>query len=240
MGKISLSATLATPYSHGIEAVIFDCDGVLVDTEYLKFLAWQEALATKNIPFTLEEYRPLVGHSSKNILSMLMKIKGIEIPEEVIDLKNAKYHHLQKQGVAPIPEMVALVHRFAQAKQKLGIKLGLASSASTSEILQNLQQIGLEKAFDLIISGSDDLDSYRDPEGKNKPKPYIYIEAAKRLNVSASKCLVFEDTQAGIDAAADAGMMTLAVPNAFTVNQDFTKATTIIHSYPQLKEIFDN
>lgn len=230
----SLAATISTPYGSQIEAVIFDCDGVLVNTEYLKFLAWQEALAAEKIPFTIEEYMPLIGHSSKNILFMLNKLKGIEIPAEIIPIKNARYRVLQKQGVPPIKEMVAFAKYLAGEKKQLGIKLGLASSASTAEILQNIEQIGLEEAFDLIISGSSDLDSYQDPEGKNKPKPYIYLEAAKRLNISSAKCVVFEDTAAGIEAATGAGMIAIAVPNQFTVGQDFSKATAIIQTYQDL------
>jgi beta-phosphoglucomutase len=234
MGMTSLYATVSTPYNKEVEAIIFDCDGVLVDTEHLKFLAWQEALASKNIPFTLEEYMPLIGHSSKNILLMVKKRKQMEISEEIIELKNAIYKVLQKQGVPPIKEMIAFASRLAREKQDLGIKLGLASSAPREEIVQNLEQIGLENAFDLIISGADDLESYVDAEGKNKPKPYIYMEAAKRLEVSPSRCLVFEDTAAGIDAASSAGMIAIAVPNLFTVGQDFSNATTVIQAYQDL------
>lgn len=234
IGGAELTATISTSYGADIEAVIFDCDGVLVDTEYLKFLAWQEALATKNIPFTIEEYMPMIGHSSKNILLMLKKLKGIEISSEVIELKNAKYPLLQQQGVPPIKEMVAFAKHLSEERQNLGIKLGLASTAPKKEILQNLKQIGLENSFDLIISGSDDLGNYIDHEGKNKPKPYIYIEAAKRLNVNPSKCLVFEDSAAGIEAAATAGMIAIAVPNQFTLQQDFSKAAKIIYSYNEL------
>ncbi len=115
--------------------------------------------------------------------------------------------------------------------------MGLASSAPHEEILNNLKQIGLSEAFDLIISGSDDLDSYVDAEGKNKPKPYIYIESAKRLGVSPSKCLVFEDTTAGIEAAFGAGMIAIAVPNRFTLHQDFSKAAQIIYSYKDLPNL---
>ena len=123
LGVNSLSATISTPYGSQIEAVIFDCDGVLVDTEYLKFLAWQEALAAENITFTIEEYMPLVGHSSKNILLMLEKLKKIQIPEEIIEVKNARYRVLQKQGVPPIKEMIAFAKYFAEEKRNLGIKL---------------------------------------------------------------------------------------------------------------------
>lgn len=217
-----------------VQAVIFDCDGVLVDTEYLKFLAWQEALAGQGIAFSIEEYRPLVGHSSKNILAMIRKWKGIEISEDIIAVKNGKYKALQKQGVPAIQAMVEFARYLALNKARLGLSLGLASSAGREEIFANLRQIGLEDAFDVVVSGSDDLDDYVDAEGKNKPKPYIYIEASKRLHILPEFCLVFEDTQAGVDAAADAGMIPLAVPNAFTVGHDFSKALRVLGSHEEL------
>lgn len=219
------------------KAIIFDCDGVLVDTEYLKFLAWQEALATYSVDFSIEEYMPLVGHSSKNILVMIERSKRLKLPEQIIDLKNDKYKLLQKQGVQAIQPMLDFAKALSENKKRLALKLGLASSASKEEILINLQQIGLENAFDFVISGSDDLEDYIDAEGKNKPKPYIYIETAKRLNILPEFCLVFEDTAAGVDAAASAGMTIIAVPNQFTVNQDFSKASSVLSSYEELPNI---
>ena len=212
----------------GFKAIIFDCDGVLVDTEYLKFLAWQNALATQNIDFCIEEYMPLIGHSSKNILQMIEEKRGLKLPSEIIDLKNTEYKVLQKQGVLPIQPMLDFARSLSENKETLGIKLGLASSAPKEEILINLAQIKLENAFDVIVSGSDDLDSYVDAEGKNKPKPYIYIEASKRLNVAPELCLVFEDTAAGVEAAFDAQMVVIAVPNRFTLNQNFSKASRVL------------
>jgi HAD superfamily hydrolase (TIGR01509 family) len=220
-----------------VQAVIFDCDGVLVDTEYLKFLAWQETLASEGIEFSIEEYMPLVGHSSKNILQRIRQSKKIEISDEIIELKNGKYKGLQKRGVPAIQAMVDFARRLSANKSKLGLSLGLASSASKSEILTNLRQIGLENAFDLVISGSDDLDDYVDAEGVNKPKPYIYIEASKRLDILPEFCLVFEDTKAGVDAAADAGMIPIAVPNQFTLHHDFSKAIRIFSSHEDLPSI---
>lgn len=113
----------------------------------------------------------------------------------------------------------------------------LASSAPRSEILFNLRQIGLEQAFDLIISGSDDLYAYIDSQGTNKPKPYIYLEASKQLDIFPHRCLVFEDTQAGIEAATGAGMIAVAIPTWITEGQDFSKAKQVIHSmldFPQM------
>lgn len=217
-----------------IDAILFDCDGVLVDTEYLKFLAWKEVLQTRQIDFVLEEYIPLIGHNSKNMLKSIQQNKGVAIDEAVLDDRRHRYTELQEQGVQPIPQMVELVRKL---KAKSRFKLGLTSSASRKEILINLRQMDLEGLFDLILSGSDDLDAYVDAEGKNKPKPYIYLEAAKRLSVDPSRCLVFEDTTAGIEAASGAGMIAIAVPNRFTLTHDFSKAYKIILSYQQLNDL---
>jgi HAD superfamily hydrolase (TIGR01509 family) len=234
-GTFSLFAS--TESYDQVRAIVFDCDGVLVDTEYLKFLAWQEALTSHQIDFALEEYMPLVGHSSKNILKLIGLSKGMNLPEQIIDLRNTKYKTIQQQGVTAIQPMVDFARALSENKQRLGVKLGLASSAPKEEILINLRQVGLDNAFDLVISGTDDLEEYVDAEGKNKPKPYIYIEAAKRLNIPAQSCLVFEDTFAGVEAAADAGMLAIAIPNRFTLNQDFSKAWSLISSYEDLPSI---
>lgn len=232
--SFDLFASISTPFSNETEAVIFDCDGVLVDTEYLKFLGWQKALASLNIELSIEEYKVVAGHSSIKIIELLQVMKGIVIPEEAIYLRREEYRKLQEQGIAPIKEMVEFAHYLSQNKVIWGIKLGLASSASTNEILFNLKQIGLDEIFDLIISGTDDLNGYEDVGGKNKPKPYIYLEASKRLNIAPERCLVFEDSEVGVEAASKAGMVTIAIPNWITSKQNFSKANKIIHSISEL------
>lgn len=165
---------------------------------------------------------------------MLEKTKGISIPEKVILLRRSEYQKLQERGTHPIEETVNFARYLFQNKDALGIKLGLASSASKSEIFLNLKQIGLEQAFDLIISGADDLENYVDLEGRNKPKPYIYLEASKKLNIPCNRCLVIEDSKAGVEAASKAGMITVAIPNKITAGQDFSKANMILDSISEL------
>lgn len=225
-----LSAVTFIPLPESVEAIIFDCDGVLVDTEYLKFLSWQKALNSLDIALSIEEYKAVAGHDSKKIVEILQKMKGICIPDNAISIKRNKYEKLQECGVPQIDETVQFVRYLSQNKDMLGIKLGLASSAPKNEILFNLKEAGLEQMFDQILSGTDDLEDYTDPEGKNKPKPYIYLEASKRLNIAPQHCLVIEDTQAGIEAAVTAGMMAIAVPNWITNNQDFSRATKVMKS----------
>jgi beta-phosphoglucomutase len=212
-----------------LAAIIFDCDGVLVDTEFLKYQAWMQALKAHQIDFTLEDYMPLVGGSSKNIMAAIANEKQLTLDQDkLIKNKNGIYEKLQLEGVPPIPDAINFLNKILSLKIEYRIKIGLASSASRQEILENLKQMGVNhQQFDEIISGSDDLKDIIDPEGTNKPKPYIYKRIAERLGVNPKECLVFEDSAAGVNSAADAGMVVIATPNRFTENHDFSKAMEI-------------
>jgi len=212
-------------------AIIFDCDGVLVDTELLKFLAWQKTFAQYGITFEQEEYLPLVGYSSTYIFDNIIKQKNVKLSEDFIDQKNAYYQELQRAGVPPLEGAIKFAQKLAAKKKELGIILGLASSAGRDEIMVNLKQIGLADIFDVIVSGHDDLAEYSDPAGTNKPKPYIYQKAAQLLGVSPSQCVVFEDTNAGVTAAVSAGMIAIATPNAYTRTHDFSQAKYVLNSF---------
>lgn len=86
--------------SFAYKAIIFDCDGILVDTEGLKFQAWKESLARYKVDLKLDEYIGLVGYSSEHIIKEIQKMKNVKLDElEVINFKNARYRELQKQGV---------------------------------------------------------------------------------------------------------------------------------------------
>lgn len=209
-------------------ALIFDVDGVLVDTEELKFNAWHRALKEKNVSFELEEYYPLVGGSSEAILDAINQQKNTSLNEELIELKEKYYDEQQRSGVPLIPEAVNFLKEAIRYRKEGNIKLALASSAPHQEIIENIKQMGLlEKDFDLVASGKDSLRHIKDPTGVNKPKPYIYQLCSRYLGIQPNECLVFEDTQAGVLAAASAGMDVIAIPNKFTRNHDFSKALKV-------------
>ena len=214
-----------------LEAVIFDCDGVLVDTEFLKYQAWQQALQQQaNIEFKLPEYYPLVGLSSLAIAKSIAKDKNLSLDLDVlIRKKNELYFATQARGVPKLVVAVNFLQELIKQKSQMQIKIGLASSAGYKEIIQNLWHINVKPGdFDSIVSGRDHLSHIHDSTGTNKPKPYIYQLIAEKMQVVPSNCIVFEDTQAGVQAASSAGMIVFAVPNKFTQNHDFNQARDII------------
>jgi beta-phosphoglucomutase len=226
---VSICSFMFTANAPAYQALIFDCDGVLVDSEQLKFKAWQSALADIKIDFQEKEYLPLVGYDSQHIARAIADLKLRDFDKKALIIKKDRiYHQLQKQGVKPIQNAVLFLKQALSQKKKLGLKIAIASSAARSEIIENLQQLGVEPTqFDFIISGKDDLKHIQDPHGVNKPKPYIYQICAKTLNVAPKQCLVFEDSSAGVLAASAAGMDVIAIPNAFTQHQDFSAALKI-------------
>lgn len=223
-----------------IKAVIFDCDGVLIDTEHLKYQAWRDAFKKYNIDFNLQDYLPLIGKGSKDIVKEFCKVKNLNVNNcfSIIQEKNQLYRMKQKNGILPIPSAIKLVKKLFEEKEFLNIKLALASSAPRDEICHNLNEIDLNHVFDQIISGHDDLTDIQDFQGINKPKPYIYIRLAEWLNVKPEHCLVFEDTTSGVKAASNAQMIVFAVPNELTTNQDFSDAYRIISELSE-NEVYD-
>ncbi len=210
-------------------AVLFDCDGVLVDTEYMKFEAWKEALSKDKISFTIEEYMPLVGYSSEHIANDIADKKNIKLDTvKLIAMKEKLYKAQQKNGVPPIKPAIIYLNTLLEQKDNLQIKIAVVSSDTHEAILRNLKFAGVKyKLLDGVFSGHDDLKHIRDSEGTNKPKPYIYQLAAQKLDINPAATIVFEDTNAGVVSASLAGMIVIAVPNQFTEHQDFSKARVV-------------
>ncbi len=214
-----------------IKAVIFDCDGTLVDSELSHHQGWQYSLHDYHHPFSLEEYSVWVGKSVEAIAQYLASRLQKDNAKELIHKKREHRHLAQSSGATPIADTVMFLTLLAKEKEHLGIKLGLASASAKGEILNNLRSLHIEHLFDVIISGQNDLQDYHDPEGTNKPKPYIYLHTAKLLGISPSKCIVVEDSQPGVSAGVDAGCFTIAVPNAYTAGHDFSRAHLTLESF---------
>lgn len=212
-----------------IKAVIFDCDGILVDSEGIKYEAWKRVLQSRGIDLTHEKYQVLAGLSGLSILSHLEKELRIHLDPKIINEKDDLYKEMQREGIKPIGPMLSAFQWVKEKHNAKELMLGVASSASKSEIIYNLTCLKICDDFDIILSGKEDLKHYNDPKGVNKPKPYIYMEAALRLGVKTSECLVIEDSEAGVSSAKNAGCKVIAVPNDWTIRQNFEKADLILY-----------
>ena len=217
-----------------IKAIIFDSDGTLVDSEYAHYLAWIYALSRQNSSLSSREYEPYVGQSIETNAQLFAKKIKKDCAEEIIQDKRSYYQKLQLLGLPAIQSTVAFLRRLAGEKKALNLKLAVASGAARKELLTNLKNLQIDGLFDQILSGQDDLNDYHDDEGVNKPKSYIYLQAAKRLGVSPTDCVVIEDSLSGVLAGKSAGCLTIAVPNNYTHSQDLSRADLVIESFATL------
>ena len=208
-----------------IKAIIFDCDGTLVDSEKSHLAAWQKVAINHTNSLSHEDYIEFVGRSDSTLSEILARRIGHPSPFELLEQKRNFFLEYLHQGLPPIVETVNFVRELFKNREAHGLKLAVASAALRYEVLANLKTLGFENLFDVVLSGHDDLSDYTDPEGVNKPKPYIYLHTAKLLGLSPSECVVIEDSYTGVAAGINAGCFTIAIPNEFSKTHDLSKAS---------------
>jgi len=185
------------------KAAIFDLDGVLVDTAEYHYLAWNALANRINAPFSRQLNERLKGVSRSQSLEILLE----SVPNQYsqiekkcfMDEKNNTYvsylQTLTKQNLLPGAEHCLL------SLKKRGVKLALGTASKNAPLI--LAKLGIHSVFDTIVDGN----SVR----KAKPDPEIFISAADRMGVEYQRCVVFEDSAAGIQAAICAGMYPIGV-----------------------------
>lgn len=208
-----------------MKAVIFDCDGTLVDSEEVHYLGWRHAFAKFGYDLTPEDYTAkFAGRGELFVADRANDLTGVNCAKDVLRNKTEYFHQTQLKGIAAIAPTIDFLRRLVEVREFLGLKLAVASGASKVEILRNLRHHQIDHFFDVILSGQDDLAEYQDPEGTNKPKPYVYQKTAKLLGCAPEECIAIEDSAPGVTAAVTAGCKTIAIPNRYTKGQDFSHA----------------
>lgn len=187
------------------DAFIFDFDGVVMDTESLHFKAWNKGFELLGSSLTESEYLPLKSTGRKHIVNTFSAKIGRKIGEEealkICEIKDKYFKELCKSIDKSL--LIKGVEDFLIKLKNENKKIAVASSASTTTEL--LERVGLTKYFDVVADGNLGL--------PKKPDPAIFIKAAELLGVNAEKCLVFEDSLAGLKASENAGMQFVAVGN---------------------------
>ena len=217
------------------KGIIFDCDGTLVDSEEFHYLAWQDAFRSRGYLLTKECYvSHFSGRGDVGVIKEANDVLGWSCSVALIQEKNRFFDRYQADGIMPITQTVAFVRRLFECKEQYGLKLAVASGARKSEILHYLKELQIGHYFEVVLSGCEDVSEYQDLDGTNKPKPYVYLKAAKMLGLKPEDCIAIEDSGIGVQAAVAAGCFTVAVPTPYTHTHDFSLANMQIPSFDGL------
>lgn len=214
-----------------ITAILFDMDGLVLDTEKLYTRFWQEAANALGYPMTKEQ---ALGMRSLNRGAGLAKMQsyfGPDVDYDAIRKKRIEMmdDFVEKEGVTLKPGIRELL---AFLKEH-GIKTAIATSSPIERTIKYLTSVGLQNSFDELVSG------YMVEKGK--PEPDIYLFAAEKLGTAPEKCMVLEDSPAGILAAYRAGCLPVMVPDQDEPDAEtgallYAKADSLLHVINLLEE----
>jgi HAD superfamily hydrolase (TIGR01509 family) len=180
-------------------AYLFDCDGTIVDSMPLHYVAWRKALGEWNCEFAEELFYAWGGRPTAEIISTLNEKHGLKMPVENVALRKEEFYFELLPELKVVPEV--LEHIEAQHGR---IPFAVVSGSARDSVTASLERLKLLDRFDTLVCAGE----YE----KSKPDPEAFLLAASRLGVAPENCLVFEDTEMGIQAATAAGMASVKVP----------------------------
>ena len=194
-----------------LKAIVFDMDGLMVDSEPLSQQAWDDYLRPYGHKLSEEIVQSIIGlraDVSTPIIKELFNLPGSV--SQIIAKRAAIYSQIRANGVPTMPGLHELHAEIARRQ----IPWAVATSSPCTHAVEILQQLGLQNARRAIAAGDEVV--------HGKPAPDIYLLAAKRLDIAPQNCLALEDSGPGSQAAVAAGMTVIAIPNAQTKTADFS------------------
>lgn len=210
-------------------AVIFDMDGVLIDSQPLHYRVDMAVLHSYGYPATLETVVPYTGVSNPDRWPAYRMSLGLaptvaELIEKQTAILMETFEKSTLRAIEGIPELLCWL-------KEQGAPTAVASSSSHALIDLVLSKTGIGAYFDALVSGEDVT--------QGKPAPDVFLRAAEKLNCAPAACVVVEDSPSGIRAAKNAGMLCVAYRNPNTCGQDFSLADHVIDRYDECRALFD-
>ncbi|MGA2527752.1 MAG: HAD family phosphatase [Acidimicrobiales bacterium] len=209
--------------AHGraFDALVFDLDGVIVDTERVIHETWVTIFARYGCSFTPEEWATAVGTADRgfNPFEELVARASVPLPspaelrEEVDRLEMELL-----EGLSPLPG----IREWIEGAETLGMGVAVASSSPAPWVEGRLADVGLERHFVVV--------SCRNERLAAKPAPDLYLDACRRLLVDPKRAIAVEDSANGLAAARAAGLAAVAVPNSMTLDHDLSAADLVVES----------
>lgn len=192
-----------------IEAVLFDMDGVLVDSEAFISQAGADMFTEKGYPVAAEDFRPFTGMGENRYLGGVAEKHNIPLNLEKDKARTYEiYAELARGKLFPLDG----VHEFIGKCRSRGLKMAVASSADLTKVNINLEEIGLERdLFQAVVTGLD--------IAHKKPAPDIFLKAAGLIGADPGRCLVVEDAPSGVAAGLAAGARVLALTTSFSAEE---------------------
>lgn len=191
------------------KGLIFDLDGVLVDTAKYHFIAWQELASELGITFTEEDNERLKGVSRVRSLEIILEIGGKSLPQSDFDqcLIKKNEHYLEYIDKLQPNEILPGVQSFLNEAKAAGMPMALGSASKNAPRI--LDKLHLTHYFKAVIDGN--------AVSAAKPNPEVFLKGAEALQLEPKDCVVFEDAQAGIDAANNGGMIAVGIGHPDTL-----------------------
>ncbi len=189
-----------------IRALIFDFDGLILDTEESEFQSWQEIFAEHNAHLPLAMWATCIGSGAEafDVYAYLEERVGQEVQREEI----VKRRHIRNQELLALKTVLPGVEAYISDAKRLGLKLAVASSSSRAWVTGHLARLNLLAYFDYLRCG--------DEVQHKKPDPELYLDVLKKFGITGKEAIVLEDSPNGIRAGQAAGIFSVAIPNVVT------------------------
>jgi HAD superfamily hydrolase (TIGR01509 family) len=210
-----------------IQALIFDFDGLILDTETPEFVCWQNIYREHGFEFPQEEWGTIIGgngHSDFDAAEHLARLSQGRLDSASLRARNRLESDAMILAEKPMPGVLEYLRDAKQA----GIKLAIASSSDRTWVHTHAKRIGVFDYFDHIVTANDV------GFGRTKPNPDLFVTALSRLQVPKEAAIVFEDSPNGVLAANRAGIFVVAVPNRVTSTLSIEGANLIVESLHDL------
>lgn len=214
---------MTNPLLQNVRALIFDMDGVIVDSEPLHLLAYQKFFEEYGVKYTAEHNKEFLGTKDVWMAGVLIERYTLpHTPETLVKAKEELLLQLIMDRAVARPGLQDILSKAEGA----GLPMSIASSATLPTINLVVDRLNIRRYFKALTSG--------DEVTHGKPAPDVFLLAAQRLNTPPEKCLVIEDTLNGMKAAKAAGMMCIAIPCEATMHQDHSIADVQLQSLAQI------
>ncbi len=197
-----------------IRALVFDFDGLIVDTEIPIFRVWQRIYRERGQDLPLDKWLTTVGTSSAAFDPA--RELGVRTGEQIDPRVLRTLERLYYQEATAMQQLLPGVAEYLSVARKLGLKTAVASSSTRKWVMEHLDRFGIGRHFDAIVC--------REDVKRTKPDPDLYRTALQRLEVQPAEAIALEDSSSGIHAAKAAGLFCVAVPNPLTADLDLSEA----------------